>query len=131
MPVHFDEYEEHADDIDISISGGSNAGTIVAFLLDHPDTGFTPTEIAEATDIPEGSVGPTLQRLRRHDLVRHKEPYWAIADDDRLAAYEAMLHSMAAESDTGSEWADIDSEDYVADQDELAAWRDRQRNTDE
>lgn len=101
------------------------AGVIVAFLLDHPETGFTPSEIAEATDIPEGSVGPTLQRLRKRDLVQHKGPYWAIADDDSLAAYEAMLHSMTGESDTGREWAEIDSEEYEADPDELAAWRER------
>lgn len=74
MPVRFDDYEDHTNDAEWTLQSGSNAHRIVSFLLDHPETGFTPSEIAAETDVPNGSV-PTLQRLHRHGLVRHKEPY--------------------------------------------------------
>lgn len=125
MPVQFDEYEEHATEFDWRLTEGSNAYKILKFLLDHPDQGFTPTEIREATDIPKGSVGPTLQRLADRGLVRHKEPYWAVANDDRIAAYEGMLIGMRTmeERYEDEDWADVDWEDHAVDPDELEEWR--------
>lgn len=131
MPVQFDDYEAGAEDADWTVTEGSNAYEILSFLIEHPDTGFTPSEIAEATGIPKGSVGPTLQRLHERDLVRHKEPYWAIGDGDRVTAYETMIRSMEAIHDReGGEWADVDPEEYAADEDELDDWRERQRSDD-
>ena len=75
MPVHFDEYESSDTDIEI----GSNAGRILQFLAKSPEKGYRPVEIYEALDLARGSVGPTLNRLKERELVRHKEPYWAIA----------------------------------------------------
>ena len=75
MPVHFDEYESS----DADIESGSNAGRILRFLAKSPETGYRPVEIYEALDLARGSVGPTLKRLKERGLVRHKEPYWAIA----------------------------------------------------
>jgi DNA-binding transcriptional ArsR family regulator len=98
MPVVFDEYDPD-DDGFLTIEEGSNAQRILAFLAEHPETGYTPKEIHEATEVSRGSVGATLSRLEDHGLVRHKEPYWAIAEDDRLAAYEGMLHGLAAAED--------------------------------
>lgn len=132
MPVQFDDYDREADEVDWVLTEGSNAHTILSFLLDHPETGFTPSEIAEATGLPQGSVGPTLQRLHKRDLVRHKEPYWAIGTDDRVAAYEAMLQSMEAiTARGGEEWAEIDRSEYEVDEDELEAWRQAQQGEDE
>jgi hypothetical protein len=37
--------------------------------------------------------------LEERQLVRHKKPYWAIGEDDRLAAYGGMLSSMEAIED--------------------------------
>lgn len=98
MPVTFDEYEPD-DEGFLTVEEGSNAYMILDFLATNPDTGYTPKEIHEATDIPRGSVGTTLSRLEDHGLVRHKEPYWAIADEDRLAAYEGIQHGLDAATD--------------------------------
>lgn len=129
MPVKFDNYERQSDGVDWTITEGSNAHAILSFLLENPETGFTPSEIAEATDLPNGSVGPTLQRLEDRDLVRHREPYWAAATGDRIAAYEAMFHSMAANAT--DEWSAVDPGGHEVDPDELEDWRERQRGADE
>jgi len=42
------------------------------FLLETPSVGYTPAELADQTEIPRGSVGPTLKRLEEAGLVRHK-----------------------------------------------------------
>jgi len=103
MPVDFASYQPD-DDRSLQLTEGSNAHTILEFLADNPDQGFTPKEISEKTDMPRGSVGTTLSRLDDRGLVRHKEPYWAISDDDRLASYGAMLNGLgAAENRFGEE----------------------------
>lgn len=43
MPVQFDTYNEDVGRIDLS--DGSNAHSILSFLADHPEKGFTPSEI--------------------------------------------------------------------------------------
>jgi hypothetical protein len=129
MPVRFDEYDEHADDVDWRPTEGSNAATVLAFLIRHAGTGFTPGEIAEETGVPTGSVGPTLHRLRERGLVRHREPYWAAAGEDRIAAYEGMLQGMAALSDE-TDWSDVDAGEHTVDEEALAAWRDASDGSD-
>jgi DNA-binding MarR family transcriptional regulator len=124
MPVRFDEYERNADAVDWRPSPGSNAATVLAFLLGHPETGFTPSEIAAETGVPRGSVGPTLQRLRERGLVRHREPYWAVAEDDRIATYESMLRGMEALADDDA-WSEVDAAEHTVDESELAEWRER------
>jgi len=69
---------------------------LLAFLLQTPTVGYTPAELAEETGIPRGSIGPTLQRLEAAGLVRHKEPYWAAAEDDRTAAAAAAFLGVKA-----------------------------------
>jgi DNA-binding transcriptional ArsR family regulator len=97
MPVDFERYDPDDAEGRIRLTGGTNAQTILEFLVARPERGFTPKEISEATGVPRGSVGTTLARLEERDLVRHKEPYWAIGeDDDRLAAYEGMIHGLEA-----------------------------------
>lgn len=125
MPVQFDEYEIHAEGVDPPIREGSNAHRILTFLLDHPSTGFTPSEIAGRTEVPRGSVGPTLQRLETRGLVRHKEPYWAAPTDEQLASEAGMLASLEAlvDSTEGDGWADIDRSEYEVSEAELEAWR--------
>lgn len=108
MPVEFDAYEPGEERQGLAFTEGSNAYQILQFLDAHPEQGFTPNEIAEETGVPRNSVGVTLSRLEDRGLVRHKEPYWAIGDDDRLAAYAAMLHGARAASDRfgDEEWED-------------------------
>lgn len=95
MPVEFDEFDTASDDIDWVVDPDSNAYTILSFLSEHPETGFSPVEIHGATGIPRDSVGTTLRRLEERDLVRHKEPYWAV-DSHGIEAYEAVLRSLEA-----------------------------------
>lgn len=111
MPVDFERYDPAADDRGLRLTEGTNAHAILQFLAEHPGRGFTPKEIADATDVPRGSVGTTLTRLEDRDLVRHKEPYWAIGHDDRLGAYSAMIHGLEAASDRFGEedWGEWES----------------------
>lgn len=98
MPVDFEAYSPD-DGGRPRIVEGSNAHAILQFLAEHPRRGFTPKEIAEATGVPRGSVGTTLARLEENDLVRHKEPYWSLGEDDRLGAYAAMMHGLETAED--------------------------------
>lgn len=103
MPIEFDSYDPEQGRLDLS--EGTNARTVLSFLAAHPESGFTPKEIHEATGIPRGSVSPTLQRLREWELVRHKGEYWAIAEDDRLGAYAAMVEGVETTSERhGDDW---------------------------
>lgn len=96
MAVEFEEYQESSDngEFDWTLQEGSNSHKILAFLAKHPDQGFTPKEIHDATGVTRGSVGKTLQRLEERQLVRHAEPYWAIGEDDRVGTYLSMVSSL-------------------------------------
>jgi transcription initiation factor IIE alpha subunit len=98
MPVEFKEYRESSEGegVDWTLREGSNAHKVLAFLSEHPEQGFTPKEIHEATGVTRGSVGKTLQRLKERQLVRHAEPYWAIGDEDRVNTYLSMVSSLDA-----------------------------------
>jgi len=112
MPVDF---ETHAPgDPRIDLSDGTNARRLLTFLLRTPTVGYTPAELAAETDVPRGSVGPTLARLEAAGLVRHKEPYWAAAEDDRIAAATAAFLGLGSITSTyttdwyaqNTEWAE-------------------------
>lgn len=94
MPVDFEEYAP--DDGRIDLTERTNAHTLLSFLIEHPGVGFTPAELHEQTDVPRGSINPTLARLERGGLVRHKGDYWAAADDDRLVAASAAVLGLEA-----------------------------------
>lgn len=126
MPVEFAAYDPQPTDFRWMRDPDSNPYRIVRFLGRHPETGFTPKEIAEATDVPRGSVGTTLSRLEEQGLVRHKEPYWAIVEDDRVAAIEAMVVSTETEAvREDAPWTEVDEEAWASEE-EMAAWRRRQ-----
>lgn len=82
MPISADRFDE-IDDDDDRPAPGTNGDRILAFLEDNPETAFTQGEIAEATDVTRGSVGPTLVRLRERGRVDHRGTYWRISDHDR------------------------------------------------
>ena len=100
MPVDFEEYAP--EDGRIDLTEGTNAHTLLSYLAEHPDVGFTPAELHEQTNVPRGSINPTLARLERAGLVRHKGDYWAAADDDRLAAASAAVLGLQAVHDAHS-----------------------------
>jgi len=82
MPINADRFEEIEDNGD-EPTPGTNASEILSFLEEHADKAFTQTEIAEATQVKHGSVGPTLVRLRERGRVDHKGTYWRISDHVR------------------------------------------------
>ncbi|AUX09403.1 TrmB family transcriptional regulator [Halalkaliarchaeum desulfuricum] len=101
MPVDFETHEPGNPRVDLS--EGTNARRLLEFLLKTPTVGYTPAELAKETGIPRGSIGPTLKRLESVGLVRHKEPYWAAAEDDRIAAATAAFLGVEAVADTYSD----------------------------
>lgn len=101
MPVDFDTHDSDSPRVDLS--EGTNARRLLEFLLKNPGVGYTPSELSETTDIPRGSVGPTLRRLEDAGLVRHKEPYWAAAEDDRVAAATAAFVGVETAATTYSD----------------------------
>lgn len=128
MPVKFDEYNPpDTDGRLLDLSDGTNAHTILTFLSEHQEYGFTPKEIHEATGVARGSVSPTLHRLHDHGLVRHKGTQWAAAADDRIAAYQGMQLSLEA---IGDRYAD----DWYANtpgwEDEIEDLREHERDTE-
>ena len=66
------------------------------FLAAHPDQAFTQSEIRDATGVKAGSISVVLSRLEDRELVRHKGNYWALGEDDEVAAYTSMLESTCA-----------------------------------
>lgn len=82
MPISADRFDE-IDDGDDRPAPGTNADRILAFLDRNHEQAFTQGEIAEATDVTRGSVGPTLVRLRERGRVDHRGTYWRISDHER------------------------------------------------
>ena len=81
MPISADRFEEITDDSDLT--PGTNAHEILSFLESRSDQAFTQSEIADATDVTRGSIGPTLIRLREAGRVDHKGTYWRVSDHVR------------------------------------------------
>jgi hypothetical protein len=80
--------------------GETNAERIVRFLARNDDRAFERGEIADATGIDPDAVSAVLSRLKDRDLVRHKPPYWAIGDQERLASATDFRRSLAALNET-------------------------------
>lgn len=89
MPVPIDQLDDAPEAV-LRVTEGSQPYRILHFLAEHPAQAFTQTELHEATGIKQNSVGVVLSRLEDRGLVRHTGRYWAIGDDDRLAAYAAQ-----------------------------------------
>jgi len=89
MPDDFETYEPGNPPVDLS--KGTNARQLLAVLLQTSNVGYTPAELAEETEVPRRSIGPTLNRLEAAGLARCKEPYWAAAEDDRIASAVASF----------------------------------------
>ena len=101
MPVDFETHEPGTPRVDLSED--TNARQLLEFLLKTPTVGYTPAELAEETGVPRGSIGPTLNRLEAAGLVRHKKPYWAAAEDDRIAAATATFIGVETAASTHSD----------------------------
>lgn len=90
MPISIDDF----DQFDSNERRETNAERVLRFLVRNRDKAYKATEIVEATGVAENSVHPVLNRLEERELVRHKEPFWAIGDIERVR--EAFVfHSTA------------------------------------
>lgn len=118
MPVDFETHDRDSPRLDLS--EGTNARALLEVLLQHPGVGFTPSELSAQTDVPRGSVGPTLKRLQNAGLVRHKEPYWAVAEDDRLGAATASILGLEAATESFSEDWYAENEGWAEDLPDLS-----------
>lgn len=103
MPIKADDFDE--------LESKTNAERVVEFLAENDDKAFKASEIAEATGVDENSVHPVLKRLRERGLARHKPPYWAIGDKEKVrAAYELRAVSSFLDDELGEEkredWVD-------------------------
>lgn len=115
MPITKDRFETLQDG---DVNPGTNAATIVEFLLRNQDYAFRMTELADETGLPRGSVGPTLNRLEANGLVVHRNKYWTI--DDTYAASRsavALTSEAATDYDDGKEF-------------DIAAWVDAAEDTE-
>ena len=93
MPVDFENYQPS----DLP-GANTNGRKILRYLAASPETGYRAGEIAEALELPRGSVGTTLSRLHDQGFVRHKGQYWAI-NPDAYDAHTASLIGLAAVSE--------------------------------
>jgi DNA-binding IclR family transcriptional regulator len=95
MPISIDQFDEAPPEL-FDLQAGTQPYRLLRFLAEHDEQAFTQTELHEATGIKRGSVGAALSRLEDRGLVRHRGRYWAIAEDDRLAAYAAQTGASSA-----------------------------------
>jgi hypothetical protein len=103
MPISKDRFNELGDD-DNGPTPGTNAAKILDFLRENPGKAFTQNEIAAATEVKKGSVGPTLVRLRQRGRVDHRGKYWGVSDHDQsLDAAAGQAAATLAEHETDEE----------------------------
>jgi hypothetical protein len=97
VPISRDEFQTLTEDRSRpDLAPDTTQGTLYRFLLAHPDKAFRQREIVEETDVPRGSVGPTLARLEEHGLLDHRGHYWTIADTEHAVDTAATLGTAAA-----------------------------------
>ncbi|QLG28916.1 MarR family transcriptional regulator [Halorarum halophilum] len=98
MPIDIEQFESSSEDR-LQGGGETNAERVMRFLAAHPDKAFTQSEIRDATGVKTGSISVVLSRLEDRELVRHKGTYWALGDDEDVAAYTSLLESTRAAND--------------------------------
>ena len=112
MPISKDEFQAIDEDGPSlpDLAPDTTQGKVYRFLLEHADQAFRQREIVDVVAVPEGSVGPTLNRLEQHGLVEHRDRFWAIVDAEHAVA-SAGLHDAATtdELDGGFSDEDVDA----------------------
>jgi len=114
MPISADRFEE-IDNDEGQPRPGTNAARILEFLEEHAHEAFTQTEIAEATEVKRGSVGPTLVRLRERGRVDHRGQYWRISDHDRSVDAATVHASEVAASHEEAPFEYDEWQEYAVD----------------
>jgi hypothetical protein len=78
MPIQID----NLGDEPLPVQPDTNEEAALSVLAAHPDLGFAPKELRERTDISDGSIHKTLQRLVEKGLARKTEAgYYYVAPD--------------------------------------------------
>jgi len=114
VPISKDEFRS-IDEDGLSLPGlapDTTQSTVYRFLLKHADQAFRQREVVDAVDVPEGSVGPTLNRLEEHGLAEHRDWSWTIADAEHAVA-SAGLHGAATADDIDRGFSDDDVEAWM------------------
>jgi DNA-binding transcriptional ArsR family regulator len=99
MPIRIDSGEGKTP----PVKAGTNAHELLTVLLDHPEMGFTPKELAELTDVPHSSVHKTLSRLREKDLVRKIDSYWAVTEEVAASEIANVVSIQEIEAEYGDD----------------------------
>jgi hypothetical protein len=76
-------------------------GAVYRFLPEHADLAFRQREIVDAADVPEGSVGPRLKRLEKHDLIEHRDRLRTIANAEHAVVSVGLTGAAAADELNG------------------------------
>lgn len=66
----------------MDLTEDTNHGKIYQFLKERDSLAYTREEISRLLNIPVGSVGPSLTRLKQEGLVEHQGQYWTIHQDE-------------------------------------------------
>ena len=114
MPISKDTFQSIDEDGPSlpDLSPDTTQGAVYRFLVDHADQAFRQRELVDAIDVPEGSIGPTLNRLEQHGLVDHRDQFWAIADAEHAVA-SAGLHGAATADDLDDGFSDEDVDSWM------------------
>lgn len=114
MPISKDEFRSIDEDRASlpDLGPDTTQGAVYRFLLEYADQAFRQREIADAVDVPEGSVGPTLKRLEEHGLVEHRDHFWAIADSEHAVA-SAGVHSAATADEIDGGFSDEEIQEWM------------------
>lgn len=111
MPIDIETFERESD----FETGETHAERIIRFLAANADKAFERDEIAEGTGIDVNTVSAVLSRLKQRELVRHKPPYWAVGDPERVRAGMSLARDIKAfdeqfESEDMDEWREAGSD---------------------
>lgn len=107
VPISTDRFDEIDADDDVP-APGTNAEAVLSFLEANADQAFTRGEIADATGVKQGSIGPTLVRLREAGRVDHRGQYWRLSDHER-SLDDAVEHADAVAASREAEPFDHDA----------------------
>ena len=94
MPIHVDDLK---NDEPFPVKPDTNEYEALSFLVAHREYGFTPSEIADHTDIDGASASKTMVRLFEKGLVERSEGAY-YAPPDRVDTLKQRLESLDSAS---------------------------------
>jgi hypothetical protein len=108
MPIH---RESHPNDVDIK--PGTTKSQIVVLLYENLEFAYTPSEIADELDIPDGTATTTLRRLHDDGYIGRMEGghYHGLDDREDLRRYPQAVAETKALFSTHPDNEDAPSPD--------------------